>query len=41
VIRATPVALYRLSRWLDTLGTKGLALAPVSAVMITGERGSR
>lgn len=34
-IRATPVSLYRLSRWLNTLETKGFALAPVSAVMLT------
>ncbi|MCF8478797.1 MAG: divergent polysaccharide deacetylase family protein [Rhodospirillum sp.] len=38
---ATPVALYRLTRWLETLGTKGLALAPVSAVMLTKERDPR
>jgi polysaccharide deacetylase 2 family uncharacterized protein YibQ len=39
VIGASPVALYRLTRWLGTLQSKGFALAPVSAVMLTGERG--
>ncbi|WP_307849267.1 divergent polysaccharide deacetylase family protein [Rhodospirillum rubrum] len=38
VIGASPVALYRLNRWLGALEGEGLVLAPASAVMVTGER---
>ncbi|AEO47744.1 hypothetical protein F11_06370 [Rhodospirillum rubrum F11] len=38
VVGASPVALYRLNRWLGGLEGEGLVLAPASAVMVTGER---
>ncbi|MGB1025287.1 MAG: divergent polysaccharide deacetylase family protein, partial [Rhodospirillaceae bacterium] len=35
ITEATPLTLYRLSRWLDTLPEKGLVLAPASALVLS------
>ncbi len=40
VVSATPVGLYRVSRWIQTLAGKNLALGPASSVMLSPDSGN-